>query len=147
MGLRRCPVLEGGRRGKLPDEIPKVELPPDRVAVVGNRMGRTGRNGEWVKVVAGMRWQVAQFGDRVRRARALGKGCVSMKVFQALLLRTVERVSQEVLSVYALPVHRSEPAGLVVRSLPEVGAPKGEAEGCEGKVTVDRLREGCLKEM
>ena len=140
-------MLEGGRRGKLPDEISKVELPPDRVAVVGSRMGRTGRNGEWVKVVAGMRWQVAPIGDRVRRARARGKGCVPMEVFQALLLLTVERVAQEVLRVNALPVHRSEPAGLVVRSLPEVGAPEGEAEGCEGKVTVDRLREGCLKEM
>ena len=140
-------MLEGGQRGELPDEIPKMELPPDRVAVVGSRMGRTGRNGEGVKVVAGMRWQVVPVGGRVRRARARGKRCVLMEVFQALLLLTVERVTQEVLRVNALPEHRREPAGLVVRSLPEVGAPEGEAEGCEGKVTVDRLREGCLKEM
>jgi len=118
-------VFERRRCREFPEKVAEVELPPDRVAVVGSGMGRTGGDDEGVVVVAGVWRQVIQVGNRVRWTNALGKWCVAMKVPQAQLLWAAEGASQGVLRVDALPVHSSVPSGLVIRSLTQVLAPKG----------------------
>ena len=100
---------------------------------------------EGVVVVPGVGGQAAQVGNRVRRAGAPGKRCVTVEVPQLLLLWAVVVAPQGVLCSHALPEHEGVPSREVIRSRAQVRAPQGQSERRKGELLVYGLREHCVQ--